>query len=329
MQTIEREDSGVFEFGRDMDPLITVEPGEKFKIETWDPFKGQLFDQGLGEFNAEDIPVMNAPPPGFDANPVSGPVYVDGVESGDTLAVQVEEIKPQRAFTTTLEGFGNLAGLEGWDDCKGNRAHEIELEPGPSGTTADGTAQFEINGHEWEWELNPHIGTVVTAPGRTVQEPLTTQGPWGGNMDVRDLAQGSTVFLNSFNEGGLLFAGDVHASQSDSEYTGIAVETWSEIVLSVEVVDKAVPGVFRIEDDESIIHVDSSKNAGSPWDALQDCFVAMINELVDDYGFSEREAYLHMSINPGITARVYQFVRPGFFTVGVKLDKQVLDQFST
>lgn len=39
-------------------------------------------------------------------------------------------------------------------------------------------------------------------------------------MDVRDLSQGSTVYLNSYNEGGLLFAGDVHASQSDSEYTG-------------------------------------------------------------------------------------------------------------
>lgn len=328
MKTITREESGVFEFGRDMEPVITVDPGESFKIETWDPFKGQLFDHGLGDFTAEDIPVMNSPPPGFDANPVSGPVYVNGVESGDTIAVHVEEIRPQRGFTTTLENLGNLPGREGWDDCKVNRAHEIELEPGPSGTTADGTARFEINNHEWEWELNPHIGTIVTAPGRTVQEPLTTQGPWGGNMDVRDLSQGSTVYLNSYNEGGLLFAGDVHASQSDSEYTGIAVETWSEIVLSVEVVDEEVPGVFRIEDEDFIIHIDSSQNAGNPWEALDNCFIAMMKELVANHGFSEREAYIQMSINPGITARIYQFIRPGFFTVGVKLNKELLEQFS-
>ncbi|MDL5363190.1 acetamidase/formamidase family protein [Halalkalicoccus sp. NIPERK01] len=81
--------------------------------------------------------------------------------------------------------------------------------------------------------LNPHIGTIATAPGRTVQETVTTQGPWGGNMDVRDAAEGSTVYLNSFNEGGLLFVGDVHASQSDSEYTGIAVKSIAEIVLRV------------------------------------------------------------------------------------------------
>lgn len=325
MKTIKREDSGLFEFGRHDEPLITVSPGEQFKIETWDPFKGQLFDLGLGDFEADDVPVLNTPPPGFDANPVSGPVYVEGAERGDTLAVTIERIEPQRGYTTTMEGFGNFAGKEGWDDCKVNRAHEVELEPGPSGTTADGTARLEIDGHVWEWELNPHIGTIATAPGRTVQEPLTTQGPWGGNMDVRDVAQGSTVFLNSYTDGGLLFAGDVHASQSDSEYTGFAVETWAEIVLSIEVVDEAVPGVFRIENEDTIVHVDSARNAGSPEAALDDCFEAMVTELVEKHGISEREAYVQMSVNPGITTRVYQFVRPGFFTVGVKLDTSMLD----
>jgi acetamidase/formamidase len=325
MKTIEREDSGIFEFGRDIEPEISVKQGESFKIETWDVLKGQVFENGMGDFEKEDIPLINTPPPGFDANPVSGPVYVDGAEPGDTLAVTIEKIVPQRGFTMTLEGFGNFAGKEGWDDCKVNRAHEVELEPGPSGTTADGTARMEIDGHEWTWDLNPHIGTIATAPGRTVQEPLTTQGPWGGNMDVRDVAQGNTVYLSSYTEGGLLFAGDVHASQSDSEYSGIAVETLSEIVLSVEVVDKPVPGVFRIENDETIIHVDSARNAGSPETALDNCFVAMVTELVNEYGFSEREAYVQMSLNPAITARVYQFVQPGFFTVGVKLDKEMLN----
>jgi acetamidase/formamidase len=328
MKTITREESGVFEFGRHAEPLLTVEPGESFKIETWDVLKGQLFEHGMGEFEADDVPLLNTPPPGFDANPVSGPVYVEGAERGDTLAVTIEEIVPQRGFTMTLDGFGNLAGKEGWDDCKGNRAHEVELEPGPSGTTADGTARMELDGHEWTWELNPHIGTIATAPGRTVQEPLTSQGPWGGNMDVRDVSQGSTVYLNSYVEGGLLYAGDVHASQSDSEYSGIAVETTAEIVLSVEVVDEAVPGVFRIENEETIVHVDSARNAGSPEAALDGCFEAMMNELVDDHGLGEREAYIQMSVNPAITARVYQFVQPGFVTVGVKLDKSLLDGVS-
>lgn len=326
MKTLTREESGYFEFGRDMEPALHVEPGESFTVEVWDSFKEQLFDHGLGEFDAADVPTMNTPPPGFDANPVSGPVYVEGVEPGDTVAVHVERIEPERGYTTTLEGFGNLAGKDGWETCRTNRAHEVTFEPGPSGTLTDGTAHLELDGRAWEWDLNPHVGTIATAPGRTVQDPLTTQGPWGGNMDVRDLQQGSTVCLTSFTEGGQLFVGDVHASQSDSEYTGFAVETRATLTLSVEVVDHDVPGVFRIETDDSIIHVDSAKNAGSPHAALDGCFEATMAELIEEHGFSEREAYVQMSVNPGITVRTYQFVQPDYFTVGVKLDRSVIER---
>lgn len=328
MQTIERDEATKYEFGRDMEPLLTVDPGESFRVETWDAFEGDLFDHGLGEFTADDVPGLQAPPPAFDGNPLAGPIYVNGAERGDTLAVTVEEIRPERGMTTTLEEFGCLVGKSGWEECQVNRAHEVELEPGPSGTTADGTAYMELGEHEWQWELNPHVGTIATAPGRTVQDSVTSQGPWGGNMDVRDLDQGSTVYLSSFNEGGLLFVGDVHASQSDSEYTGIAVESIAEIVLSVDIVETAVPRVFRIEDDDSIIHVDSAKNAGTTETAVNKCFEAMMDELVSDDGLDKREAYVQMSVNPAITVRLYQFVHPGFATFGVKLDKSFLDQFS-
>ncbi|SEH56269.1 Acetamidase/formamidase [Halopenitus malekzadehii] len=328
MKSIAREDATKYEFGRDMEPLLEVSPGESFRVETWDAFEGVLFDHGFGEFTAEDVPNMQAPPPVFDANPLAGPIYVDGAERGDTLAVTVEEIRPQRGVTTTMEGFGSLAGRSGWEECPVNHAHEVTLKPGPSGTTADGTAHLEIEDHEWAWDLNPHIGTITTAPGRTVQESVTSQGPWGGNMDVRDLNQGSTVYLTSFNDGGLLFVGDVHASQSDSEYTGIAVESTAEIVLSIDIVETPVPGVFRIEDDESIIHVDSALNAGTVEEAVNGCFVAMMEELVSEHGLSKREAYVQMSVNPAVTVRLYQFVYPGFATFGVKLDKSFLDQFA-
>ena len=327
MQRIDRENATKYEFGRDMEPLLTVEPGESFAVETWDAFEGTLFDHGLGEYTVDDVPGLQAPPPAFDGNPLAGPIYVEGADRGDTLAVTIEEIRPERGMTTTLEEFGTLAGRSGWEDCQVNLAHEVELKAGPSGTTSDGTAHLELNDHEWEWDLNPHVGTITTAPGRTVQDSVTSQGPWGGNMDVRDLGQGSTVYLSSFNEGGLLFVGDVHASQSDSEYTGIAVESIAEIVLSVEIVDTSVPGVFRIENDDAIIHVDSAKNAGTLERAVNSCFEAMMSELVSENGLSKREAYVQMSVNPAITVRLYQFVHPGFATVGVKLDKTFFDQF--
>lgn len=327
MKRIDRSEATKYEFGRDMEPILSVEPGETFSVETWDAFEGKLFEHGLGEFTAEDIPNLQAPPPAFDANPVAGPISVEGAERGDTLAVTVESIRPERGVTTTIEPFGSLAGQSGWEECQTNFAHEVELEAGPSGTTADGTAKLQLGDHEWEWPLNPHIGTIATAPGRTVQDTVTSQGPWGGNMDVRDLCEGATVYLTSFNEDGLLFVGDVHASQSDSEYTGIAVESIAEIELTVDIVDTAVPGVFRIEDDDAIIHVDSAKNAGTFEDAVNNSFEALMTELVEAHDLEKREAYVLMSINPAITVRVYQFVHPGFATVGVKLDKAFLEQY--
>ncbi|MFB6114518.1 MAG: acetamidase/formamidase family protein [Halodesulfurarchaeum sp.] len=326
MQTIDRSEATKYEFGRDMDPVLTVEPGESFRVETWDAFEGALFDHGLGEFTPEDVPNLQAPPPAFDGNPLAGPIYVEGAERGDTLAVSVESIRPERGLTTTLEEFGSLHGKSGWESCQVNEAHEVELEPGPSGTTEDGTARIDLAGHEWTWDLNPHVGTIATAPGRTVQDSVTSQGPWGGNMDVRDLSQGSTVFLNSFNDGGLLFVGDVHASQSDSEYTGIAVESIAEIELSIEVVDRPVSGVFRIETEDAIIHVNSAKNAGSMEDAVNAAFEAMMSELVEEHALSKREAYVLMSIDPAVTVRLYQFVYPGFATIGVKLQKSFFEQ---
>ena len=61
------------------------------------------------------------------------------------------------------------------------------------------------------------------------------QGSWGGNMDCREIREGSTIYLNCYHDGGLLFVGDVHGSQADTEFYGIADETRAEVTLSCEV----------------------------------------------------------------------------------------------
>lgn len=97
---------------------------------------------------------------------------------------------------------------------------------------------------------------------------------------------------------------------------------------AARVVDHAVPGVFRIETDDAIIHVDSAKNAGSPSAALDACFEATMAEMIDEHGFGERAAYIQTSVNPNVTVRTYQFVPPNYFTFGVKVDKTLFDGVS-
>jgi acetamidase/formamidase len=177
---------------------------------------------------------------------------------------------------------------------------------------------------EVRWPLRPFVGTIATAPERGMENSVVTAGPWGGNIDVRDIAAGSKVHLNVGAAGGLLFLGDVHGSQGDSELTGIANETAADVTLRCDVMKgRAVPGVCRIEKADSLVQVDAARRAGSPEAALNSCFVHMIAWLVEDYGMSKREAYLHMTANSGVRAHVYQFCM-GLFTCGVEFPKQSL-----
>jgi acetamidase/formamidase len=325
MKVLPREKAFCYEVDPNIEPIIKVVPGEIFKVETNDNFGNEIVNRGAGSFNSKEIPLLNNVP--FKANPLGGPIYVEGAEWGDVIAVKIHDIIPSPlGWTGTMEGNGVLYGRLNWDECQGNQAFIVKNMPGPSGTTSDGSAQIKINDHIWSWKLNPHIGTILTCmeKGRGIPNSLTAHGCTGGNIDSRDIRKGCTIFLNSFNEGGLLYLGDLHASQGDSELTSLAVECSGEVVLSIDLIkNKRIPGVLRVETPDSIIQIDSASNAGSHKDALNNCFINMMDWLVKDYGFSQLEAYVHMSANSEVRINTYQFVDT-LYTCGVEFPKKFL-----
>jgi amidase len=321
LKTLPREQAFHVEYGAHLEPELTVELGERFVVETNDNWWNLLGEEGAK-------PDVTAPPVGarqyVRGNPVAGPIYVNGVEAGDTLVVGLEEIAVRDwGWTGTIAGFGPLAGLTEYQEIDEPFSTVIRHEPGPSGTLADGEAVMNV-GREVRWPLAPFIGTIVTAPERGSENTLVGQGPWGGNIDTRDIAAGHKIHLNASHAGGLLFVGDVHASQGDSELTGIADETAADITITCDVLKGVMtPGVCRIEKPDSIVQVDSARNAGGMEKALNNCFLNMIAWLVADYGISKREAYLHMTANSLVKINVYQFTT-GFFTCGVEFPKRYL-----
>ena len=332
LQTITRDLAKVYQADPAAQPMLRVAQGETFKVETNDHMNQELLNRLLSSgknyitFPREEFaPVLKTP---MQANPVAGPIYIEGAEPGDLLAVHIEDIIPgEYGSCPALGHSGLVVGRMGYEELQGNHAWLFKLNPGPSGTTSDGTAETEIDGRKWTWKLHPHIGTIMTVPslGRGVADTLTTQGSWGGNIDVHDVCKGNTVYLNCYNEGGLLFLGDVHASQGDSELCGSAIETYADVILSVEVIkQKSIPGVCRIETPHSIIQVDSNTHAGSHKDALNACYLGLMDWLVKEYGFSKAAAYVHMSTNPNVVAHVYQFI-DGFCTCGVEIEKESIE----
>lgn len=319
---IRREDATITEFGAHLEPALHVGPGETFLVETQDNFFGEIKTE-------DDLPTPQQLPflryQFWKVNPVAGPIYVEGLSAGDLLVLEIEDIIPsEQGWTGFVPTFGNLAKNADFPELQQPYSRITHHKPGPSGTTSDGTGTFNVT-REVTYPLRPFLGTIVTAPQRGIENTLVSQGPWGGNIDSRDVRKGNRIMLNTYHDGGLLFFGDAHAAQGDSEYTGLADESAADVRARCHIVEqKQIPGVIRIETPDSLIQVDSARNTGSMDGALNGAFIGMMQWLTEEYGMDTKEAYLHFTANPDVRIHTYQFVTPAFYVVGVEFLKKYL-----
>ncbi len=318
MKRIPRDQAIGYLLSKDIPPVLRVSPGEAFAVETEDNVEGNLRSEDCLP-TVEYIPGLAFTP--GKANPVAGPIYVEGAQKGDTLAVRIGRIEPDEQGVTFFgAGFGPLDDSIKWPELGKPFTKIIRHEAGPSGTRRDGRAIFN---EKVSWELEPFIGTIATAPEWEGEAAVLGQGLYGGNMDVRDVKEGNTLFLNCFVEGGLLFVGDVHASQSDTEWYAAANECRAELELRCEVIkNKEIPNP-RIETPEAIIQLCSDKPLEA---AVNRALTDLVDWMVADYGVDVKDAYMFTSICPDVRVRVYQMCPLGRlrFTVGAEIAKRHL-----
>ena len=167
------------------DPALRVDQSETFQIETNDALTGLIEDDSddpvVHDFQSEHVLKLQvAWPPEY--NPVVGPIYVEGCERGDTLAVRFDWIDPWRyGFSGILPGIGPLGDSLKWQDCAEPHVQVIEHLPGPSGHTRDGKGKYT---DKLTWDLMPFCGTLACAPEREVFTSLLGQGPFGGGAEA-------------------------------------------------------------------------------------------------------------------------------------------------
>jgi len=319
MKRITREQATVCAIDHRLEPLITVRQGESFVLETEDAAAGYFRNDDTLPY-PENRPTHAADPPML--NPVAGPVFIEGAEKGDVVVVSIEKIVPDTQGYTILQPGDGLYG----DSLKYRSTTEhltriLRHTAGPSGTLADGNCKLN---DRIQWKLSPFIGTMCLAPEREVPASVIVQRPSGGNLDSRDFCEGSKILLNSYTEGGLLFAGDVHGSQGDGELTGTANEMRAELTLSCSVIkDTSIPHV-RIEKNDAIIGLFCEKPLEA---AVKGAVTNLLEWMKEDYGFDEREAYLLIGTCPDFRINVYQMVDiPGIsYTAGAELPKKYLE----
>lgn len=266
-------------------PVLKVKPGDRVRLWCEDAFQGRVK-------STEDTFSKAVAPVWPDVNPQTGPVYVEGAEPGDTLALKVVNIEPSvdQATSMFVPNFGLLTGT---------RFTSLLQKPLPEITWIypidkyKGTAKFISRlgpaKYQAEIPLHPFLGTIGTAPAdREVFHSLT---PYfhGGNMDCVETAIGTTVYLPVNVEGAMWSTGDVHLAQGDGETCGVALEAaaWVTIDVLPLIKGKRV-GTPRFENDEYIMSAGSARPLE---DAMRIAYVDMINWLVTEYGFDTWDAY--------------------------------------
>ena len=304
MQRIDREQARKYAFDWRDEPLLRVERGESFVIET--------YDASTGYFKTPEDKAIPGKRPGFDrmpplVNPIGGPVYLAGAERGDTLVVEIEEIVvDDYSWIAVGPRRGPLGESTRYPDISGDYTTRIfRHTPGPSGTTRDGTLHFN---ERVNWPITPFIGTIGVAPDREVHTSGEGQGEWGGNLDIRDVCPGNRILLPVFHTGALFYLGDVHASQGDTEFTGTAAETKSTVRVKLNLIKgKRVPWM-RIEKPDSIVSLYSYRPLEV---AVETATINLIDWMITEYGVSPVDAYCMVSTCPDFRINVYQMCKLG------------------
>ncbi len=299
MQKILRDDARKYAFDWRDEPLLCVVPGESFEIETW--------DASTGFFKTPEDKAIPGNRPGFDrnppmANPIAGPVYVEGVQRGDVLVACIEDVEVgDYSWVAIGPKRGPLGESTRWPELSSEYTTKIfRHTPGPSGTMRDGTLHFS---DEITWPITPFIGTIGTAPDREVTTSIDGQGSWGGNLDTRDVAPGNRIHLPVYHAGGLFYLGDVHASQGDTEYTGTAAETCGIVRLRLELLKQKDLSFMRIVKPDALIALQAARPLEQ---AVDTATKHLIEWLITEYDFTATEAYCLISTCPDFRINVYQ-----------------------
>jgi len=219
---------------------------------------------------------------------VNGPIFVEGAEPGDTLQVEILDMRPADwGWTAIIPGFGLLA-----DEFPDPALKVWRLR--------DGWAEF-VPGIRIP--LEPFCGEIGLAPG--APGALSTIPPYrhGGNMDTKHLTAGATLYLPVEAPGALYSMGDGHAAQGDGEVCGTAIETPMRATVRLSVLKGlTIPQPQFLTAGPLAPRTNTARyyaTDGIAPDLLEAARAAvrhMIDHLARTYGLSRSDAYMLCSV---------------------------------
>lgn len=263
----------IYEFSKDMKPIATAKDGEIVKFVAEDCFAGQVKTE-------KDIALSID---WHHTNPAAGPLFVEGAEPGDVLAVDILDIQvAEQGATCSIADCGPFAAQSE------ARTHILKIR--------DGKVVWEKHG--MIWPVDTMIGVIGVAPDK---EAISTGfvGNHGGNMDNPLIKKGVTLWLPVRVEGGLLAMGDLHATMADGEVCGTGIEIAGEVIVRVRVL-KHFELHWTLLETKDAYYVNTCGPTCD--DAIRAGYLEMHRLIQNAYGMDYTDAGMYMSIQGFLAA---------------------------
>ena len=283
MRRIDKE-SSVFDYSPKNPPCLRVDPGEVVTFEVVNRF-ADLGDLAKALRRKERSPLFS----------VTGPLYISGAAPGKTLRVEILKLR-----LTSQEGYCVLLPSRGYFGRRIRKKHIRQVRIEKQGIRFAKRILLP---------LTPMVGRIGVSPRRgSFLSHLP--GPYGGNLDCKEIGAGATVYLPIFAEGGLLALGDIHAAMGDGECGLSGVETQGEVTLRCSVIDRPLIREPWVVTKKEVMALAS---AVSLEQALKKSLLYMGGMLQSRLGLTFEEALMLMSgasnvgicqmVNPLVTAK--------------------------
>src|SRR5580658_896643 len=305
--TIHRHHHG---WDRSFAPVVRIPPGESLECDVSDSSAGQLGATST----VDDVARLDF----GKINPVTGPVFVEGAEPGDVLKVTLLSFAPSGwGWTANIPGFGLLP-----EDFKEAALHLWRYDPK--------TLAPALFGRWAKVPLKPFTGTIGLAPAEPGRHSVVPPRRVGGNMDIRDMSQGTELFLPIEVAGALFSVGDTHAAQGDGEVGGTAIESPMRVAIQFDLLKNVRLAFPRFKTPGPVTrHLDAKGyevTTGIGPDLMEGARAAlrsMVDLLTRQHGMPAVDAYLLCSVCGDL--RISEIVDMPNWTVSFYFPRVVFD----
>ena len=296
------EDRVHFQWDTGNEPVLEVGSGDTVVVVTRD-----VSDDQIGPDSTTDVIA------GLDWDrvyPLAGPIAVRGAEPGDTLAVEILDLHTRGwGWTAILPGLGLLP-----EDFPDAYLRIFDISDGDFARLGPAVIP-----------LDPFLGTMGVCPKGAEQQPVMPPGTFGGNMDTRQLNQGTTLFLPVQVAGALFSTGDAHGVQGDGEVcvTGLEAPMYASLRFTLEK-GRSIPAPqYRTAGRPSPVGplYGTTGVGGDLYKAAQDAVRAMVDHIHRTYDVSPEDAYLLSSLC--VDLRISEIVDAGQYVVSAHLPEMV------